>query len=261
MDERHGLTDLRILQRTDPARLGRRVGVEPAADGADDEDVAQPGDHGLAAGAGCGRLGRDHPEDARQPLEGSAVARRVDVDDLGQHLEQVPGRRVGETNRSADQVDPLAAAAVAQDGVVGAQVVVRQIHHRCGTQLGVVGRGVSGAVREHRQVTPPKHPLRAVAVDQHAGSRRDHVEPEAVGHRRQAQRPRSGQLGSAVEDALHPQELQRLGERIRRRRDGRLGEWLHIQSSVGVRAAVAAKATASTPSVERTMWRRFHGSS
>ncbi len=262
VDESHRSADLWVLQGAKPAGLRPDIGVEPTPNRTDHQDVAQAGDHRLAAWLRFGRLSGDHPEDARQPLECPSARRRSDMNHFGEHLDQASRRRVGESDRATDQVDAVASSTMTEDGVVGAEIVVREVHHWSWLEARIVGRMVPGAVRKDHEVAPPHLALHALAVDEEAVPRRHHVEPDAAGHRRQPERPWCAELGPTVEDALHPKELQRLGEWVGCRWNRGIGMGCHRrQSSVAVSAAVVANTTASTPSADRIVWRRFHGPS
>ena len=84
-------------------------------------------------------------------------------------------------------------------------------------RAGLAAQRVPLAVRHEREVAGRERAGSAVAGLEPAPARRDDVEPDVARHRRQRQAPRRAELGAAVEGAVHPQEVQRLAERIRRR--------------------------------------------
>ena len=103
-----------------------RVAGDPRADGLDDQDVRQPRDHRLAARPQLPPLGGDEPERAVHPLVlGRRRPRRpLDDDRAGQQRHQVAGRRVPEADGAAHDARGRPTAAVAQDRVAVAGVVV-----------------------------------------------------------------------------------------------------------------------------------------
>ena len=135
-----------------------------------------------------------------------------------QELDQVAGSRVREAHGAADQAGRGAAPAVAEDLV--------SIAHGLTLEVENAGRWSSGSLRRTWPSpcgTSARSPswihrvLLAVGLEPHP-ARGDHVEPEVPRHRRQREAPGSGQLGAAVVGAVHPQEVQCLGEGIGRRK-------------------------------------------
>ena len=81
VDERDGSADVGVAERADPSALRIGVGVEPAPDRAQHEDVAEPGDDGLTARPWLARLSGDHRQERRHLLQCAARV-GVDVDHL-----------------------------------------------------------------------------------------------------------------------------------------------------------------------------------
>ena len=127
MDEGHRSADAGILEGSQPAGLARTVAGDPRANGLDDQNVRQPGDHGLTARPQFPSLGGDEPESAQHPVgfgRGCPVAR--DDDRAGQQCHQVAGGWVCKADRAAHHPGGRPTAAVSQDRVAVAGVVVVQ---------------------------------------------------------------------------------------------------------------------------------------
>ena len=139
------------------------------------------------------------------------------MDHVRQGGDQVAGGRMVEAHRSADQGGRRAAAAVTQDLVAVADLLALEVEDSGRRRSVLAGQDVPLAVRDEREVPRPEPAGVGVpGLEQHA-PRGDDVEPHVCGHRRQRQTPRRGELGAAVEGAVHPEEVQRLAERIQGR--------------------------------------------
>ena len=127
-------------------------------------------------------------------------------------------RAAGWSKRTAPQISMggSAAAAVAQDLVAVADELALEVEDRWCWRVRVAAKDVPFAVRHEREVAGPEGRGTAVGRLEQDAAVRDHVEPEVPRHRHQRQAPWRAQLGAAVEGAVHPQVLQRLGERIGR---------------------------------------------
>ena len=206
-----------------PSQPVRAAGsrLDPRADRLDHEDVGEPGDHRLAAGPQLARLGGHQRAacSASSPLAGRRPPTWMTGGRISTRL-----RAAGWSKRTAPQISVRrrAAAAVAEDLVA----VARPARAR--------GRGCPAPARRARcaatwpapcgtSARSPGCSQRACAVVdlEQAAAGGDDVEPQVAGHRRQRQAPRRGELRAAVEGAVHPQEVQRLAERVRPAARGR----------------------------------------
>ena len=145
------------------------------------------------------------------------------MDQGGQQLEEVAGGRMVETDGPADHGAGCAAASVSEDGVAVGEVLVGQVEHGRDRCVGLAARPVASAVRHECEFAGPQQEVFSIAgfADlEQAVSRGHDVEPHTVGHGRQGDSPRRGQLGAAVERSRHPKRVQRLPEGVRCRGDG-----------------------------------------
>ena len=216
VDERERGADLRIAEGAEPAGLGRVGGPDPGADRLDDEDVGEPGDHGLAARPRVTRLGGDQPQRAlHRFVLGSAG---LDPDHVGKRRDEVARGGVVEADGAADEPSLRPAAAVAQDLVALGDLLAIDLEDAGRRRPGLASQPVAGAVGDQRHLATPEHePVAGLELELEA-ARGDDVEPEVRGKRRQRHPPRGGELGAAVEGAAHPQALERVAERIDRGR-------------------------------------------
>ena len=138
----------------------------------------------------------------------------LDDDRAGQQRHQVAGRRVPEADGAAHDARGRPAAAVPQDRVAVAGVVVLQPVDPRGRYPGLAAQQVALAVRHQGEVAGLQQPgLVAVHLEPATPGVHD-VEPHRLGLGRQVQPPGSGQLGPAVEGARHAQDVQRLAQGI-----------------------------------------------
>jgi hypothetical protein len=98
VDQRERPPDVPVRECPEPTRPGCVVGLQPGADGLDDQHVRQPGGHGLAAGAHLVDLERNEPQGVLQ-----AFGERGDrhVDEVRQQGDQRARGRVVEADRAA----------------------------------------------------------------------------------------------------------------------------------------------------------------
>jgi hypothetical protein len=68
VDQRERPPDVPVRECPEPTRPGCVVGLQPGADGLDDQHARQPGGHGLAAGAHLVDLERNEPQGVLQAL-------------------------------------------------------------------------------------------------------------------------------------------------------------------------------------------------
>src|SRR3712207_4351520 len=129
MDQRERPADLLVLEGAEPAGARGRCGVDPGPDGLDDQDVGKSCDHGLTAGSELPGLGRHQLEDAVHP-GGTGPVRGLDADQRRQDPDEVPGDRMVEADRAADQRRRCAALSVAKDLVAVTGVLELQSHDR-----------------------------------------------------------------------------------------------------------------------------------
>jgi hypothetical protein len=94
VDQRERPPDVPVRECPEPTRPGCVVGLQPGADGLDDQHVRQPGGHGLAAGAHLVDLERNEPQGVLQAF-GERGDRRVQ-----------PRRHPPHTGRTADTTTP-----------------------------------------------------------------------------------------------------------------------------------------------------------
>ena len=119
-----------------------------------------------------------------------------------------------EADRAADQRGRGAAVAVAEDLVAVADDLALELEDPRGRRAGLAAQDVALAVRDEREVAAAQRArLGAAGLQPHLAGR-DDVEPDVAGHGHQRQAPRRGQLGAAVERAVHAQEVERLPERV-----------------------------------------------
>src|SRR5919106_5727272 len=120
-----------------------------------------------------------------------------------------------EANRPADQRRRRAALPVTEDLVALAELLPRQLEDLWRGHAGIAPENMSRPMR-HQAEVPGLQPagLRALGL-QLGPTRGDNVEPHVVAHRGKRHPPALGQLGAAVEGAVHPQEVKDRGERVR----------------------------------------------
>ena len=99
-------------------------------------------------------------------------------------------------------------------GVTPADVVVWHVEHDRCVAVETVPCRVASTMWEHGDFPGSDTPDRAITELERALPLCDHVEPETVGHGWHGQAPRGGELGEAIEHAIHAEVMQRLGQRI-----------------------------------------------
>ena len=106
-------------------------------------------------------------------------------------------------------------AAMSQDGIPIAQVVVRQIRDDRGEhRLAVAADDVRSAVRHDDEISRRESQRLTVRRGQPQRPRHDEVHAQTVLPDRHGQRPGLGELRPAVEGAVQPEEVQGLPERV-----------------------------------------------
>jgi len=104
------LSNLLIMQRAEPARLGRVIVSDPKANRVDHKYVGEPRDNCLAAGAHFLRFGTNHPQRTLHPI-GLWRSPRVNSDGLRQEPDQLLRGGIIELKQAANHRRPLAVSA------------------------------------------------------------------------------------------------------------------------------------------------------
>src|ERR687896_123863 len=110
-----------------------------------------------------------------------------------------------------------ATVAVAKDLVAIADRLTLEVQDPRRRSSRFAAQDVAVPVRHQREVSELDPPSLVRPGLEPQPARGDDVKPEVPRHRRQCEPPGRGQLGAAVVRAVHPQEVQRLAERVRRR--------------------------------------------
>ena len=119
-----------------------------------------------------------------------------------------------EAHGSADHVDALSTASVAQDLVALAELLALELEDARGRRVGLAAQPVALAVGDERQLACGQAPRLGLGGLQPAASGGDGVKPQIALERRQLETERGGELGAAVEGAAQFEEVQRFAERI-----------------------------------------------
>ncbi|MCY1443484.1 hypothetical protein D9M71_599030 [compost metagenome] len=151
MDQADGAADLAVLQGAEPAGLGRRITLDPGADGLDHQDVGQPRHHGFAAGAHGAGLVTHEAQGALQPV-GMFGACSLHMQHWRQQPNQLPRHRMLEAHRAANQAGRRATAAVADDLVALTHAFPWQVEQRHRSHAGRAEQVVAVSMGHQRQV-------------------------------------------------------------------------------------------------------------
>ena len=216
MDERHRAAYLSVAERAEPARPRGGVSLDPGSDRLDDEDVGQARHDRFAARSQLLGFGRHQPQDALHPVDLGRLG-RVYVDRRRQDVDEVARRRMVEADGAADEGRPGAAAAVAKELVAVAHLLERQVEDRRSRRSRFAVEPVAFAMGNERELAGVEPLGVALLGLEPEAPRGDDVEPDVGRHQGERQAPGSGQIGTAVEGAVHAQEVERLAERIGRR--------------------------------------------
>lgn len=202
------------MQCPEPAPLCRGVFFDPRADRLDDEDVGKARDDRLTPDFRALGLRGDESKCVLDPrrLRG---ARRLDMDDRRQEPQQFVRGGMVETNDAANQARCRATAAMADDGVAVADLLVVELVDPRARHVGIAGQAMPLSPTDERQVPLVKESMLAILRLEPAAARRHNVEL-AVLHGWQNQRPRRAELRTAVKDSAHPQEMKGGTERVYR---------------------------------------------
>src|SRR5687768_15365609 len=119
-----------------------------------------------------------------------------------------------EAHGAADHVDARAAASVAQDLVVLAELLALQLEDAGRRRVGLAAQPVALPVGDERQLARCQAPRLGIWRLEPAASTGDGVKPQVALERRQLEPERSGELGTAIEGAAQLEEVQHLAERI-----------------------------------------------
>ena len=92
MDEGQRTTDLGILQRSEPARLGVRVSLQPVTNRLNHENIREPGNDGISTGAKAASFFDHDLNRASKPL--IAGCRRPQRDNLWKQADHATGGRI-----------------------------------------------------------------------------------------------------------------------------------------------------------------------
>jgi hypothetical protein len=119
-----------------------------------------------------------------------------------------------EADHSAHQARPPAAAAVAENRIAVVQVVMGERLDACRGDSRLARKDVSPTVGNESQVALPESSISRLLDREPAAARSHHVKAQAARKRRKLDGPGGGKLGPAVEHSRHPQEMERLSQRI-----------------------------------------------
>jgi hypothetical protein len=156
--------DLRVLERAEPAGAGGRGGFDPGPNRLDHEDVGEPRDDRLAAGAELARLDCHQPQRALHPGRAVGVG-CLDEDRRREDPDQVEGTGMVEPHGAADHRRRRAAGhAVAQDLVAVARALEVELEDVRDGDVGLAAQPVPVAVRHEREIAGLQ-PQRVGAVD------------------------------------------------------------------------------------------------
>ena len=140
----------------------------------------------------------------------------IDVQHARQEPHEVPRRRMLEAHGAAEQPRPFAAAAVPEHFVALADLFAGEVEEVGRRHVRGAAQHVALAVGDEREGAGRQRARRLALHLEPAVSGGHDVEHQAVGHGRQVDAPGGAELGAGVDDAGHPQEVERLAERVAR---------------------------------------------